>query len=171
KSKKTIKEGSELIDKVRKLREVEEEKEISEINLNSVLDRTLSEHQPQLDERGIDIEVDRSEYKVKGGTLLQELFSNILENSIKHSDCGKIRIKSKSRDEYCVVTFEDDGKGIPEKIKDNIFCKGFKGDESEGSGLGMYMVKEIANNYGGDVVVKDSELGGARFDVKLKKAS
>ncbi|MFP4001865.1 MAG: ATP-binding protein, partial [Thermoplasmata archaeon] len=49
------------------------------------------------------------------------------------------------------------------------FEKGYKYGESGGTGLGMYIVKEIVESYGGSVEVKDSELGGARFDVHMEK--
>ncbi len=67
------------------------------------------------------------------------------------------------------MTVEDDGKGIPDDIKDKIFKRGFKKSKEGGSGLGMYLVKEIAESYGGRIEVKDSEMGGARFDVNLKR--
>ncbi|MFW5952935.1 MAG: ATP-binding protein, partial [Candidatus Natronoplasma sp.] len=113
------------------------------------------------------IEVQTSGCKVKGGTLLQEMISNLVENSIKHSDCDKIRIQAECEEDECVVTVEDDGKGISDDVKEKIFDRGFKEGENAGSGLGMYLVKEIVDSYGGNVRVKDSELGGARFDVKL----
>ncbi|MFW6142563.1 MAG: sensor histidine kinase, partial [Candidatus Saliniplasma sp.] len=71
----------------------------------------------------------------------------------------------------CIVTVEDDGKGIADDIKEKIFERGFKKGENAGSGLGMYLVKEIVESYGGSIDVKDSELGGARFDVILKRYS
>ncbi|MFW6064919.1 MAG: sensor histidine kinase, partial [Candidatus Natronoplasma sp.] len=123
-----------------------------------------------LEKEGIDIEVQTSGCKVKGGTLLQEMISNLVENSIKHSDCDKIRIKSECEGDECIVTVEDDGKGISDEVKEKIFDRGFTKGENAGSGLGMYLVKEIVGSYGGRVEVKDSELGGARFDVRLKKS-
>ncbi|KXB06612.1 hypothetical protein AKJ51_03360 [candidate division MSBL1 archaeon SCGC-AAA382A20] len=51
-----------------------------------------------------------------------------------------------------------------------VFERGFKSGETGGSGLGMYLMKEIAQSYGGSAKVEDSELGGARVTVQLKKA-
>lgn len=112
-----------------------------------------------------------SECKVRGGTLLEELFSNLLENSIIHSECDEIRISTRAEKDECVITVENNGKGIPKEDKEKIFKKGFKSGDTGGSGLGLYLVKEIAESYGGSIEVKDSEFGGARFDVHLKKAS
>jgi len=169
KAKKATRNGLEVIDKVRKLRKIEKENEITEVDLNNTLDQVISEHQDQLKDKDINLEFEGSTCNVKGGALLKELFSNIIENSIRHSNCSEIKITIESRDEYCEVIIEDDGKGIKENKKDKIFERGFKGEDSAGSGLGMYMVKKIAKNYQGDIKINDSELGGARFDVRLKK--
>ncbi len=170
KSEHTVKESSNIIEKVRKLREIEEKEEIGDVNLNLVLDKVLSEHQDQLEEKGIKLNIEYYDHMVKGGPLLKTLFSNLVINAVQHSNCEKIKITSQIEEDECVVTLEDDGAGISDEAKDKIFEKGFKAGESFGTGLGLYMVKEIANSYGGDVEVKDSDMGGARFEVRLKKA-
>ncbi|MFP4051036.1 MAG: PAS domain S-box protein [Thermoplasmata archaeon] len=169
KAKKATTLSDEIIEKVKKLKQIKQEDEIGEVEMDSLLDQILTEHKSQLEKEGIDIEVQTSGCKVKGGTLLQETISNLVENSIKHSDCDKIRIQAECEDNECVVTVEDDGKGIPDEAKEKIFERGFKEGENAGSGLGMYLVKEIVESYGGSVEVKDSELGGARFDVHLQR--
>lgn len=80
-------------------------------------------------------------------------------------------IRSRSKEDKCVVTVEDDGKGIPDDIKDKIFKRVIKKSEEGDSGLGMYLVKEIEESYVGRIEVKDSEMGGARFDVYLKRVT
>ncbi|KXB06947.1 hypothetical protein AKJ54_00930 [candidate division MSBL1 archaeon SCGC-AAA382K21] len=103
------------------------------------------------------------------GPLLEELFSNLLENSIAHSGCEKIRVSSEEAGDECIVTVEDDRRGISDEDKDKIFDRGFKKGETAGPGLGTYLVKEIAESYGGSAEVKDSELGGAKFVVHLER--
>ncbi len=170
KASSSVREAEEIIDKVSKLRKIEKEEEISEIKLCKPIDKVLSELQTQLDDNEIEIDRERCSCEVKAGVLLEELFYNIIENSIKHSDCDKINIRIRSKKEECDVIIEDDGKGIPNRYKDEIFKKGFKRGKMAGSGLGMFMVKEIAENYGGEVDVQDSDLGGAKFDIKLERS-
>ncbi|MEF8836091.1 MAG: PAS domain-containing sensor histidine kinase, partial [Candidatus Thermoplasmatota archaeon] len=169
-SKKAINVSDEIIEKVRKLKQIKQEDEISEVEIDSLIDQILNEHKDQAEKEGIDIEVKTSGCKVEGGTLLEETVSNLVENSILHSDCDKIRIRDEYEGDECVVTVEDDGKGIPDDVKEKIFERGYKQGENAGSGLGMYLVKEIVESYGGSVEVKDSDLDGARFDVRLKRA-
>jgi len=94
---------------------------------------------------------------------LNTLFSNLIENSIQHGGCEKIRIACKDKKEDLVVSVEDYGKGIPDDIKDKIFDRVSKKGENASSGVGMYLVKEIVDGYDGSIEVKDSKLGGFRL--------
>ncbi|MEF8874870.1 MAG: PAS domain S-box protein [Candidatus Thermoplasmatota archaeon] len=162
-------DNADMIEKIRKLGELDEDEEIDEIDLKGTMEKVLAEHRDQLEKRNINIDLSGCEERVKGGTLLKELFSNLVENSIQHSGCDNINISSHIEEDECVVTVEDDGTGISDEVKGKIFDKGFKSGETAGTGLGLYMVREIAKNYGGSVVVKDSDIGGVEFDVRLKK--
>ncbi len=161
--------GIDIIDKVKKLRTIEEKSNIRNIKIKPLLIDVISDHEEQLKQNEIKYTFEAEDYKVKGGSLLDDLFSNILENSIKHSKCDKINIEAYSDEDECIITIEDDGKGIEDKEKDKIFDKGYRLGEDSGTGLGMYIVREIAQNYNGKVEVKDSDMGGARFDIHLKK--
>ena len=119
-------------------------------------------------EKGIELDVEDFDHEAEGGPLLKELFSNLVENSIRHSGCSLVKISFEPVEDECLVIVEDDGKGIPSDVKKNIFDKGFRSGENAGSGLGLYMIKEIAESYGGSVEVGHSELGGAKFVITLK---
>lgn len=167
---RAINEAQDIIEKVEKLRRVEEEETIRDVYIESLISEVLEKFEPHLEEIDIDLEMKKERFKVKGGPLLEALFSNLIENSLKHSGCDKISIKVLSEGEDALIIFEDDGIGIPDEKKKKILEKGFKSGEKGGSGLGMYLVKEIVDNYEGVLEIKDSELGGARFDIHLKRA-
>ncbi len=160
-----------LIEKIRKLKKVKviEEEEMEKIVLDSILNSVIFDYENKLKEKEIQIDVEEDLCTVEGGYLLEEVFSNLIENSIRHSDCNKIEIKTEVKEERCVVVYRDDGSGIREEDKEKVFKKGFRAGEKAGSGVGMYLVKEIVKSYGGSVEIKDSELGGVRVDVHLKK--
>ncbi|MFP3909595.1 MAG: PAS domain S-box protein [Halobacteriota archaeon] len=167
-------EEIEIIKKVRTLREVREE-EGGEVSINPIIRDVMDENKYEASSKGIEIvfecfdpECDRT---VIGGQLLKELFTNLVGNSIKHSGGSKIRINvgGSDRDGMIICTVEDDGRGISSEDKEMIFKRGYKKGEDAGSGLGMYLVNEIAKSYSGKVEAKDSELGGLRIDVYLKK--
>lgn len=169
KTDKAIKDGVKLIEKVRTLRTLDEE-ELSEINLRKVISTVLEELKAKVEEKGIEVKREDFECRVKGIPLLKELFLNLVDNSIRHADCSLIQIRHEETEDECRIIAEDDGKGIPDEDKEKIFDRGFKLGETAGGGLGLALVREITQKSNGRVEVKDSELGGVRFDVILEIA-
>ncbi len=178
----TVKEGKSFVEKTenncKDIREITgkvdilhkaQDAEVKEISVNSILDEVIVRNRDQASDKGIEIELKKTKSKVLGGSLLEDLFQELIENSIKHSNCTKIQINTKEKNDECVVSVEDDGKGIPDQKKNKIFQIGFRQGDSARSGIGLHLVKEIAESYKGRIEVKDSSLGGARFDVHLLK--
>lgn len=168
-AEESTKNSIEIIEKVRTLRKLSGEEEIGKVELCSMLQSVLDEYEEVFKKNDIELECQKEEIRVQGGPLLEELFSNLIENAVKHADCKKIKIHGKENEDTVTITVEDDGRGIPDNIKEKIFEKGFKDEKTGGSGLGLYLVRKIAETYGGKTEVKDSELGGARFDVHLRR--
>ncbi|MEF8832279.1 MAG: PAS domain-containing sensor histidine kinase [Candidatus Thermoplasmatota archaeon] len=169
---KANKESVNLIQKVRLLLSAQEE-EKKPVNIASTIQDAVRANQGLAKKEGIDLSVEcpSSECKVEGGSLLDEVFYNIIENSINHSEGSKIKISGEVTDEEVICSIEDDGIGIPEDKKETIFEKGYTTDEDRGTGLGLFLVKNLLKSYGGSVEVNDSDMGGTRFDVRLKKIS
>lgn len=168
KAEKGVQESLELVDKVRMLREIEEE-EVGEVSIDPIIENAINKNE-QAFENGIEIDYERGNETVFGGPLLEELFSNLIENSIKHSYGNKIKISSREHDNECIVTVEDNGTGFSKELKSHLFQPLHASKGVGGSGLGLHLVKRIAEAYGGSVELKESVLGGARLDVHLEKA-
>ncbi|MFW6142448.1 MAG: PAS domain-containing protein [Candidatus Saliniplasma sp.] len=163
-------ESVNLINKIRMLIKAQEG-ELETVDLRTSLEESFERVDDMAEDNEILVEVADIETpcKVRAGSLLKEVFSNIIENSIYHSGGSRIKIWSENDDEYCVCIIEDDGVGIQDDKKEEVFKKGFTTGKNRGTGLGLYLVKMLVESYGGSVEVKDSELGGARFDVRLKR--
>jgi len=170
KAEKATKDAQNLIEKVRTLRDVIAEHERDDVDVSSILESVISNYKERLDEQDIELEYEKEEIRAQGGSLLKEVFSNLLENAIKHAECDKISISLEEKDSQVIVSIEDEGVGISDDDKDKIFERGYKSGELGGSGLGLFLVKEILNGYGGDIDVEDSDLGGAKFEIRLKNA-
>lgn len=166
-----IEGGIEIIEKVRTLREAREE-EISEVDVEFAIQNAVDQYEDSAREKGIEIDVDCPEEgcKVLGGSLLNRVFSNLIENAVQHSGGNEVRIRGKVEEDEVRCIIEDDGKGIPDEEKDRIFNKGYTAGEEGGTGLGMFLVETLLETYKGSIEVSDSELGGARFDVCFQKA-
>lgn len=90
-----------------------------------------------------------------------EVFGNVLDNACKWTD-SKVRIIAERSAGKVKVTVEDDGPGIPEKVRLAILSRGKRLDETvEGQGIGMSVVKEIVAAYNGKIEIDKSDLGGA----------
>ena len=117
---------------------------------------------------------------VKANELLKDVFVNLVINAIKHSS-GPVRIGIRQEAVtlggkiYHRVLVEDNGPGIPDEVKPVIFDRLSRGrSKTSGSGLGLYLVKSLIDNYGGTIAVEDRVPGdqkqGTRFIVTLPAA-
>ena len=170
KAKKSSSSSVDLLEKIDHLRKADME-EAKMIDLELKIKEAIYYLKHEAEESGFEIDVQcPSEISdVKGGHLLKEVFSNIIENSIKYSGGKLIKITCEESDEKVVCRIEDDGRGIPDKMKNKVLRKGYTSDKKKGTGLGLYLVRLLLKSYGGEIDVQDSELGGARFDIHLKK--
>ncbi len=171
KAKKATKDSSELIEKVRTLRRLNQEKQ-QIIDLEPAVEKAVKKSKPIKREIQIEnnLKCPVEGCRVKGGPLLHEIFYNILENSVKHSGGNKVKITNRETEDEMIFTIEDNGEGIPDEEKQKIFEKGYTKDKKTGAGLGLYLAKEIVKTYDGRIEIKDSELGGAKFEVHFQKA-
>ncbi|MFW6304535.1 MAG: response regulator [Candidatus Saliniplasma sp.] len=162
------KDSIKLIEKVRKLSEVEKNN-VQSVFIDEFINNTIEQVKTIANKRDINIVVETIDEKVKGGELLEEVFYNLISNSIRHSDCDEIRIKKEIDDKKVKVIVEDNDKGIEEDIKDDLFEPGVKSGYESGTGMGLYIVKNIVKTYGGKVKLNTSQEGGARFDLYLRR--
>ncbi len=103
---------------------------------------------------------------------LARMLRNLGDNARRHAR-STIRVGlTTTVDGWAVCTVEDDGAGVPVGERDRIFERFVRSDEARsrdhgGSGLGLAIVADIVATHGGSVRVDDSDLGGARFTVRL----
>ena len=94
----------------------------------------------QLITDGITIDLTFSGIEVFADPLISKVFYNLTENSIRHGGhVTLIRFRFSQTDEGAVITYEDDGTGIPVEDKEHIFGKGF----GKHTGLGLFLTREI----------------------------
>ncbi len=168
KALKVTKESSDLIEKIRTLRKVGAEN-LKKVNLGPMIDAVVSDIEPKASDEEITIDYEICDCEVMADPLLEEAVSNVLENSIEHSNCDKIVIRVEELPDELIISVRDDGRGIDEENKEKVMERGFTASDSTGSGLGLFLVKTIVESYDGKVEIKDSEMGGARFDIHLEK--
>jgi signal transduction histidine kinase len=118
-------------------------------------------------ETAIDDEYDA---RIAGDACMHVLL-NLLENGIKYARRdGIVRASIERQDPYLCIHIDDDGPGVPESERSNIFNLGERASapaRTRGKGIGLAIVRTIVERAGGKVRVVDSPLGGARFVVEL----
>lgn len=109
---------------------------------------------------------------VRANGMLASVFRNLLNNAVQHNDTETPTVTVEGEVTADRVRFRivDDGPGIPTELRPELFGKGRKGIDSSGSGIGLYLVSVLTEQFGGDVWVDDNEPRGAAFVVELPRA-
>ena len=102
---------------------------------------------------------------------LSSVVTNLIENAVKYSGpCAEVAVELRQNGSKPFLTVSDKGPGIPDEEKMLIFDKFYRvGDENvrkaKGTGLGLFIVKEVLQNHDADISVKDNVPQGAIFEV------
>lgn len=138
------------------------------IMIQGVVDR----HKKSIDEKGIlffldiqpglpSLEIDEEKMNIA--------LDNIFDNAIKYtSPGGTITITAKEENKYAHISISDTGIGIPKDQINKLFVKFFRADnalrfQTSGSGLGLYVVKNIVEAHGGTISITSEEGKGTTF--------
>jgi len=143
-----------------------------EFRLDEQIRRSILLLEGKLSAKNIEFDMDLPKQMYYGSEpLLAQVWSNILDNAIKHSPAGSvIYVNIQAADQYLTVSIADQGDGMTEEVQKHIFEKFYQGDNSrkaEGSGLGLSLVKRIVELCGGTVSVKSMPGQGSVFSVAL----
>lgn len=110
------------------------------------------------------------------GPIIKEVLANLISNSVKYSkENSTVSININCSPDYVSVSVKDNGFGIPDPAKSQIFSKFFRANniiqlETSGTGLGLYLVKGLVNELGGNISFTSKEDKGTTFRLKLPKA-
>lgn len=100
---------------------------------------------------------------------LLELLGNLLDNACKWAD-AEVRLSIEQTPECFQLIVEDDGPGIPESQRDQVFSRGTRLDEqTAGHGLGLGIVRDIVDVWGGTLQLQESPLGGLKVLIELPR--
>jgi signal transduction histidine kinase len=107
---------------------------------------------------------------------LQQILTNLIENALKYSTDGPVRIEVREVDKATTIAVSDSGQGISKDQLGTIFDRFHQVDasltrDSGGFGLGLYIVKSLVAAHNGEITVQSSEGEGTTFTVTLPKRS
>jgi signal transduction histidine kinase/CheY-like chemotaxis protein len=105
---------------------------------------------------------------------LTQCFSNLLDNAVKFVQPGKVpevRVRAEPREAFVRLWFEDNGIGIPKQAQGKLFLMFQRATtDFEGTGVGLALVKKVAERMGGKVGVESEPGKGSRFWLELRAA-
>jgi signal transduction histidine kinase len=120
----------------------------------------------------VDLQLEVAPVQVRGSAAdLTLLVRNLVDNAARCAD-RRITVGLCEEAGHAVLRVDDDGPGVPDPDRDRIFERftrldGSRARTSGGVGIGLALVRGVAERYGGTVMVGDSPLGGARFEVRI----
>ena len=125
-----------------------------------------ADHEIVLDVHPVVVQASRDE--------LHRLSINLLENALRHTPQGtKISVSTSSTDGEATLVVQDEGPGVPPELVPTLFERFVRGAGDRGGsfGLGLAIVRAVAESHGGTVALQTTDGGGARFVVRLPRAS
>jgi len=147
----------------------QEPREVSDVDVREAVKRVLEERKETIEERGVEVNVDDNLGHLRANsTQVYQLFSNLIDNAIKHNDSKEpvIEVSYLGDDERGAHRYlvRDNGSGIPPEELDKIYTPFYKG-KTGGTGVGLSTVDKVIKVYGGKIRAYNDN--GACFEFML----
>ena len=147
---------------------------LEEIDMNTMIGNVVSSMEYQIKESGSDVKTQQLPPCCGDMSQISRIFSNLLSNALKSLDssrAGKIKIYGTIEDDYRVYCVEDNGVGIAAKHQEKIFeiFYQLEPDGEKGEGIGLTIVRRIAERHNGRVWLESKIGKGSKFFVSLPR--
>ena len=162
---------AELISSILEFSKGQEALQFTHGDVVDALERTLNSVRMRPEFKGIHITVAH-----EGATdgwfdfkKLDRAFQNLLQNACEAApaESGKVQIMARGVDDHLEVFVTDNGSGIPECIREDVFEPFVTQGKLDGTGLGLAVVQKIVRDHGGDVRVETTGKSGTTFKLTL----
>lgn len=163
----------ELISDLLDLSRLDEDRRTAKLEATDLVALVRAELQSELADGRIAFEAPPQLSVMASPRQIRQVVRNLTDNAVRHAD-QKVLVSLEADDNQLRLMVDDDGSGVPVEARGSIFERFARLDEARGrdgggAGLGLALVKAIAEAHGGTVTVEDSTLGGACFVVALPR--
>ena len=151
------------------------DQEFAQVDLGRICERVIDAMKTQADEKGLQIELQLPQEKclIMGAeSLLTSLVSNLVDNAVNYCDANcRIRVRCERKDNCIQLSVDDSGPGLKADEREKAMGRFYRAADTNtrGAGLGLSIVKSIAENHHATVELDQSDLGGlaarVRFDL------
>ena len=145
--------------------EQQEAAPLADVDLGELCEQVLDDLEPELARRAIRLDVELAAQRLVGRPFaLQVLLRNLIVNALAHApDGGRVLVSSRQLDGCVVLAVDDSGPGIAPADRSRVFERFVRlagPGQHEGVGLGLSIVRNVADDHGAGVELVDSPLGG-----------
>lgn len=146
--------------------------ELESVAIRPVLETQVENIQARYDNAVVRFDGTVPNVTVRADGMLGSVFRNLITNAIQHNDkeLPRVTLSVRPTAEMVRISVKDNGPGIPEAERERLFAEGAQGLDSEGTGLGLYLVKMLVDRYRGEVTVDNREPEGAIFTVEVPRS-
>lgn len=145
------------------------------VRLNPIFDELLPTLADQAVQKGLQFRqrIDDDLPPVQGNfDAYHTVLKNLIDNAVKYTPSGSVRISARQENGYVVVEVADDGIGIPREALPHLFKRFYRTQSAvergiAGTGLGLYLVKESLQTYGGQIEASSEPGKGSTFRIRL----
>jgi two-component system osmolarity sensor histidine kinase EnvZ len=144
------------------------EEDVGELKLTELLGKIATDF--ALHEKQLTYSIEGEDKISVRPNAFTRLVTNLASNARRYANT--LNIEAKHGAKWLTLNFDDDGPGIPEKNREDVFKPFFRLDEARnlddsGTGLGLAIARDIARSHGGNVTLGDSPLGGLRATIRI----
>jgi two-component system, OmpR family, phosphate regulon sensor histidine kinase PhoR len=137
------------------------------INLSTICEQVFINYKERKDIQ-MSASIEEDVYLEADKTCMASILSNLIDNAIKYAENSKVHLSLQKNNQSIQLLVSDEGKGIPDTEKSKIFDKFYRiGNEetraAKGTGLGLYIVKQLVNFHKGSIEVKNNQPCGTQF--------
>ncbi|MFC7131360.1 PAS domain S-box protein [Haloferax chudinovii] len=144
------------------------------MSLANAVERELAVRREAFPHATFEVDGEIPDVAVRANPLIASVLGNLLNNAVQHNaDDTVVTVSATVNDDAQTarIRIADDGSGIPDARKSVVFGKGEKGLESTGTGLGLYLVHQLVDSFGGEVHFEDNDPTGTVAVVTFPLAS
>jgi signal transduction histidine kinase len=140
--------------------------------IEEICSRAIAEARILYPEREVDLSLAGSGTGTWDGARVEQLVSNLVVNALQHSPAtARVTVRARSDSERLQLIVHNGGPAIPPDLLPHVFDPFRHGGASKGTGLGLFIVREIVSAHGGDIGVSSTERGGTTVVVTLPRAA
>jgi len=169
-----------LIDTLLNLRQVDEGRisyQFAKTDVVKIVRDTADELRPLAEAKKLELKVEIPEKEIfanADGQKLRQVFQNLIDNAIKYTPSGFVKVCLKEDGQWVAFEISDSGLGIPKSLLPHLFEEFIRDErvkkEILGTGLGLYIARKMIEAHGGQIGAESEGEGkGSRFWVKIKK--